>query len=217
VARIRVSPKLAGCVIAAVVKLIGRTLRIRIDDRAGLLAGTGPPEPLIWVVWHDRIFMVCATYWRHVRHRRGAILTSASRDGEILAQTGRRLRLEAVRGSSSRRKVAALRESMAVLERGLDLCITPDGPRGPRHSLQPGVILLAQTTGARIVAVHARPSHCWQLKSWDRFIIPRPFSRIDVVFELLESIPPTGSQDDFEAQKLSLEARMRAGTGESAA
>jgi lysophospholipid acyltransferase (LPLAT)-like uncharacterized protein len=214
-AKIRVSPKLAGWVIATVMKLVGCTLRFRIDDRAGLLHGGGPSSPIIWLCWHNRIFMAPIVQWRFLRRRHGSVITSASRDGDVLTEVCRRFGLDAVRGSSSRRKVAALRESLACLERGEDICITPDGPRGPRYHLQPGVVLLAQKSQALIFPIHIRPRRCWRLQSWDGFIIPKPFSRVDVVFESLFRLETTDSTNAFDAQRASLEKLMRDGTGEA--
>ena len=90
--------------------------------------------------------------------------------------------LGAVRGSSSRRAVAALVGLKRALLEGLDVCLTPDGPRGPRYRIQPGIIKLAEATGAPIVPIHVRFSSAWRLKTWDRFVIPKPFSRVEVTF-----------------------------------
>jgi lysophospholipid acyltransferase (LPLAT)-like uncharacterized protein len=215
VAKIRVPPKIAGWLIATVMKVVGRTLRFHIDDRAGLLQGSGPSTPMIWLCWHNRIFMAPIVYWRLLRRRHGAVLTSASRDGEVLAQTCRRFGLGAARGSSSRRQVAALRESLAFLERGEDMCVTPDGPRGPRYHMQPGIVVLAQKSQALIFPLHIRPRRCWRLRTWDGFIIPKPFSKVDVIFDSLMRLEPTTTSADFEFQRASLEKLMREGTGEA--
>jgi lysophospholipid acyltransferase (LPLAT)-like uncharacterized protein len=165
------------------------TLRVRIDDRAGLTREPAP-FPIIVTFWHNRILAITAAYMRHYpRDRKGvAVLTSPSRDGEILAQLMARFRMGAIRGSSSRRGSRALRECVDWLNSGADLAVTPDGPKGPRYSLGPGLILLAQTTGARILPVHVKFSRAIALKSWDGFRIPLPFSRLDITMAPYETI-----------------------------
>ena len=87
-----------------------------------------------------------------------------------------------------------------ALQEGLDVCITPDGPRGPRYSFHPGVIKLAQSTGAPIVPIHASYASAWRLKTWDGLVIPKPFSRVTVVFDEMLMIPPKLDEAAFEAQ-----------------
>src|SRR5207245_2002111 len=147
----------------------------------GLFGGSAPKERLIFAVWHNRLALVLTAYRRHVTRwapdRRLAGMVSASRDGGMLAVALRRFGVEPVRGSSSRRGGQAVREMVAWAERGYDLAMTPDGPRGPRYVLQDGVIVTAQLTGLPIVPVSYHLRWKIQLKSWDRFQVPLPFSR----------------------------------------
>ena len=110
------------------------------------------------------------------------MLASRSRDGELVARWATRFGLGVVRGSSSRGGAEALRELTAVLRAGEDVAIVPDGPRGPRECLQPGVVVLAALTGAPVVpfGFAARPAR--RLASWDRFMVPLPFARAAAVF-----------------------------------
>ena len=78
---------------------------------------------------------------------------------------------------------------------GLDVCLTPDGPRGPRYKIQPGFIKLAEATGAPIVPIHVRFSSAWRLKTWDRFVIPKPFSRVEVIFDQAITLPATAAEN----------------------
>jgi lysophospholipid acyltransferase (LPLAT)-like uncharacterized protein len=175
------APRLA----AAAVRVLGATLRVTVVGADGLARRWASGDPLIYAVWHGRILMVP---WLHARlatthgARPVTVLVSRSRDGEILARYVRRFGLESVRGSSSRGGGEAMRALVARLRRGRDVAVVPDGPRGPRCQLQPGIVALAALTGAPIVplGVAARPSR--RLASWDEFMIPMPLARCAAVF-----------------------------------
>ncbi|MFM8335212.1 MAG: lysophospholipid acyltransferase family protein, partial [Opitutaceae bacterium] len=113
-------------------------------------------------------------------------LTSASKDGEVLAETCRHFTMEAARGSSSRRGAQALRECLTYIKKGRDVCITPDGPRGPCYEFKPGAIIVARRTRAPMLLVGAEFTSSWRLKSWDRFHLPKPFSRVRMRCEIIE-------------------------------
>ena len=113
--------------------------------------------------------------------------------------------IKSVRGSSSRRGSAALREMAAVLAAGGDIGISPDGPRGPKYQLHPGAIKLAQLTGAPIMPLHVAYSRYWELKSWDAFRIPKPFARVSVVVGEPFAVPRDLDQEAFEAMRVNLE------------
>lgn len=192
-----------------IVRAVIATLRVRIEDRAGVLAPGAAPA--IWIFWHNRLFIIPWAYRKALGDRAGAALTSASKDGEIVAAFLGRFRIRAVRGSSSRRGVAALIELIRLVREGYTIGITPDGPRGPRYTLNPGVITLAQKTGAAICPVRVSYSSYWQLKSWDGFMIPKPFSRVAITLLPLENVPATGSEAAFEAERARIEAALRCG------
>jgi lysophospholipid acyltransferase (LPLAT)-like uncharacterized protein len=147
--------------------------------------------------------------------RRCSVLTSASRDGNMLAHAMAVFGLGAVRGSSSRRGVAALIALKQALEQGTDVCITPDGPKGPRYQLQAGCLKLAQSTGARIVPIHVRYGAAWRLGSWDRFVIPKPFSQVEACFG--EALSFERGMDDaaFEQARQKLEVLLVAGVDDA--
>jgi lysophospholipid acyltransferase (LPLAT)-like uncharacterized protein len=159
------------------------SLRLRWDDRSGEvlkeLAG-----PAIYCLWHNRLILCADVYRRQTRQRslgKGMIaLVSASRDGALLSAILERFRIQPVRGSSSRRGPQALLELTSWADRGYDLTITPDGPRGPCYVVQEGVMSLAQLTGLPIVPFSFYSHRKIQLKSWDRFQVPLPFSRCDL-------------------------------------
>ncbi len=195
-----------GTIGAGIVKLLLATVRMRVDDRSGLFEES-PAFPLIITFWHNRILAITKAHQRHYSNERlgVSVLTSPSRDGEILAQIMARFRMGAIRGSSSRRGSRALLECTRLLKSGADLAVTPDGPKGPRYQLGPGLILLAQTTEARILPVRAEFSRFYEVRSWDGFRIPFPFSRIHVTLLPYESIPPTADDAAFEAERQRIE------------
>jgi hypothetical protein len=198
---------LIAAVGAFVVRLLVGTLRFRVDDRAGLLGGCEPPT--VWLFWHNRLFVMPYFFSRYQPGRKGCALTSASKDGELLAAFLAQFGIEAVRGSSSRRGAIALRELISRIEQGYSTAITPDGPRGPRYQMSGGPITLAQSTGAKVLPVRVRYSRCWRLKSWDAFQIPKPFARVDVTLLPLETIAPTADAELFERERARIEAILR--------
>lgn len=187
-------------------KLWRLTLSYEVNGRPGLTAPDIAPAPVIFALWHNRIFTM-PPIWRRTggKGRRSVVLTSASKDGTILAYTMSMFGLGAIRGSSSRRAVSALIGMKKALGEGLDVCVTPDGPRGPCYKVQPGVIKIAQATGVEIIPIHIRYSSAWRLKTWDRFVIPKPFSRVSVVFDHPHRIPQNLGDEAFEAARITLE------------
>ena len=199
--------RLVAASLAGLVKVWFATLRVEVRDESGL--GAAPPAGgSIWVFWHNRIFCVPCLYRRVTRGlTAGAVLTSASRDGAQLAAVMARFGFRAVRGSSSKRAAQALVECRRVLRGGAVLGITPDGPRGPRYELAPGVVQLARVTGVPVIPLHIRLHAKWELRSWDRFQIPKPFSRVTAVLGM-----PFEAGEDIEAERVRLEGILRAGT-----
>ncbi|MDG2124803.1 MAG: lysophospholipid acyltransferase family protein [Verrucomicrobiales bacterium] len=200
-------------VAASLMRAIGMTLRIRVEDRAGMMES--PPDgPVLWLFWHNRVFLVPYLWRKYVPSRFGVVLTSASKDGEIIARTLARFGAGAVRGSTSRQSRAALVKLVERVRAGDDVAFTPDGPRGPRYQMQAGVVKIAQVTGAPVFPVHVRYSKAWELKTWDGFRIPVPFSRVDVIFDELKTVERTDSDEAFEVERVELERLLREGTGE---
>jgi len=179
-------------VAAALVRLLGATLRLRAEGMDALMPHWRDARPLIYCVWHGRILMVP---WLNARLRRthGArgvsVLASRSRDGAIVVGYASRFGLDVVRGSSSRGGAAALRALVTAVEGGRDVAMVPDGPRGPRGQLEPGVVALAALTGAPVVPLGFAARPAWRLATWDEFQIPSPFARAAVVFGPATTIP----------------------------
>ena len=185
-----------------------RTLRYEVEDRAHVI-GTPPTERYIGALWHNRLLLLPFIIKRYIPQRQGAALISASRDGGLLADLVERFGYEVVRGSSSRKGASAIRQLAEVIASGKDAVITPDGPRGPAYELGQGVIFLAQQSGAAVVPVNMEYSSYWRARSWDRFILPKPFSRVRVIFGPPHRVAPTATEEEFERERLRLQDVMR--------
>ena len=188
-------------------QLWARTLRYKVDDRAGVVQSR-VTRNFIGCLWHNRLLVLPFILRRFTPNRRGAALISASRDGDLLTQAIHRFGFDVVRGSSSKLGAAALLQLAEVLAKGGDVVITPDGPRGPVYELGPGPVFLAQKTGAEILPIHLEYSSCWRFNSWDRFILPRPFAEVRVIFGKPHSVAPTTTAEEFEAERRRLESEM---------
>jgi lysophospholipid acyltransferase (LPLAT)-like uncharacterized protein len=197
-------------------KLLAATLRMEVRDQCGIGNTAQAMPPVIYALWHNRFFCVPPA-WNRIcyGHRKTVALTSASHDGDMVARAMAVFGLGSVRGSSSRRGVAALVGLKRALQDGLDICVTPDGPRGPRYKVQPGVVKLAESTGAPIIPIHVRFSSAWRLKTWDRFVIPLPFSRVVVTFAKPIRLTRGVDADTFENERLNLENLMIQGTDDA--
>jgi lysophospholipid acyltransferase (LPLAT)-like uncharacterized protein len=165
-----VVPRLAAWLIRA----LGATLRYEDVIAPGVTPGSQIPGPVVYAFWH-RCLLSCAYYFRG---QKIAILISRSFDGEIIARTVERLGFIAIRGSSSRGGAAALRQIADEYARGTRCAITADGPRGPSMVAKPGTAQFAQLVGAWVGTFYVLPLNAWELKTWDRFLIPKPFSRV---------------------------------------
>ena len=186
---------LALWLLALLVRAWGRTLRFEFDQKtAQELAGV--PEPTAVVLWHNRLFLTPEIFRRYRSRRRIYGLVSASKDGAWLAAFYRLIGIQPVRGSSSNFGREAARQLIEVMREGHDIGITPDGPRGPIYTVEPGV---AGWSRAAITAPDDAPRCGIQpvpgrLKSWDRFYIPRPFSRITLRTDMVPAKKADGSK-----------------------
>jgi len=205
--------RVAAWLIFAMIRTVSATLRYRRDDRSGYIQ-VPTNGPAIYCVWHNRLALCMPAYWDYVKKRNQtpgmAAMVSASRDGGFLTGILECFGVQPVRGSSSRRGPQALLELTTWAERGYDLAITPDGPRGPLYVVQPGVMSLAQLTGLPIVPVSYHLSWKIQVKSWDRFQIPLPFSRCEMIYEKPIFVPREATDAEREHLRLKLEAELRA-------
>ena len=169
---------LGAWLVVGLVRIISATLRYRWRDAGYLQKASG--EPAIYCVWHNRLALSMPAYFSDANKRRAgagmAAMVSASKDGAVLAAILECFNVQPVRGSTSRRGPQALLELTTWAQRGFDLAITPDGPRGPCSEVQEGVMSLAQITGLPIIPFSYFLKWKLRLNSWDRFQVPLPFS-----------------------------------------
>jgi lysophospholipid acyltransferase (LPLAT)-like uncharacterized protein len=188
---------------AVLVRAIGPTLRYRVEVEPGG-PQTGWTQPAVWVFWHRCV--IPALYW--FRGKRIAVMTSSSFDGEYIARVIEKFGYQAVRGSSTRGGVRALLGMHTVIEDGRAAAFTIDGPRGPAYIAKPGPVLLARNTQTPIVAFHAAVERAWELNSWDRFLIPKPFSRVYLRISRMMAIPPDASHGDLARYHAEMQAAL---------
>ena len=197
----------------AALRCIAATLRYRVRDPHGFLQRKDISQA-IYCVWHNRLALCLKLYFTFSGEHRSkagvAGLVSASRDGAFLSAILERFGVQPVRGSSSRRGAQALRELKTWAERDYDLAITPDGPRGPRYTVQDGAMSMAQLTGLPIVPASYHLKWKIQLKSSDRFQIPLPFSICEVTAGKIFHVPRDISDSGREELRKQLEAELRA-------
>lgn len=200
--------KALGFIAMLIIRGVGSTMRFKIDDPDEFInrpAGEG----VIWALWHNRIFALPLIYKRLMRHIRGVVLTSPSRDGDYLAALALALGVCSVRGSSSKKGGRALVALTDWLNEGFVLGITPDGPRGPRYKMAPGLIKLSQLTQSPIVTLQIDYDSYWSVyKSWDRFRIPKPFTTIRLTIKETAPIDPDLDEDGFEQARLKIESLL---------
>jgi lysophospholipid acyltransferase (LPLAT)-like uncharacterized protein len=139
-----------------------------------------PSEPAVVILWHNRLLLAPEIFRRYLPERKLAGLISASSDGAWLAGFFEQLGIKPIRGSRHGRGVQAFRELIKVSRAGYDIGITPDGSRGPMYDMKAGASTLALRGGAPILLLSYNYTRAWRLKSWDRFYIPVPFSRINL-------------------------------------
>lgn len=197
----------------ALFSLVGRTWRFEVIAEEGVtptVFGEKSPNN-IYCFWHQCV-LPCTVYFQHSR---AVILISRSFDGELITRTLKLFGYGAVRGSSSRGGREGLLGLKRIVESGGTAIFTADGPRGPIYQTKMGPIKLAETTGAPIGAFHLEPEHAWVMKSWDRFLVPKPFTRICVSWAQWTHVPQDFPDTEFEAKRQELNdalerARLRA-------
>jgi lysophospholipid acyltransferase (LPLAT)-like uncharacterized protein len=188
----RLKAWLIGWVGFVVIHAIGRTMRWESQGDSNLDDIYKSGNRAIFTFWHGRIFPA-TYYWRN---RGIVVMTSMNRDGEAIAQCIQRFGYGAARGSSSRGGFRALVEMSRMMREGRDAAFTIDGPRGPRYVAKQGPVLLARKTGAAVFCFHISMQHKIQLKSWDEFQIPMPFTRALVLKAAPIWVPPDSSETD---------------------
>lgn len=197
------------------ISLIGRTLRYEVSsEEDGVPDGESPPDFVVGPFWHRCV--IPATWY--FRKRGIAVMTSQSYDGEYIARIIERFGFLAVRGSSTRGGSAALRGMHRALEEGHIAAFTIDGPRGPRYVAKFGPVALAKSSGAPVLCFYLACERPWILRSWDRMMIPRPFSRVHLRWarkiHLPENADQAAMQACYEEMQASLERVRHAAVAE---
>lgn len=157
-----------------------------------------PAEPNILAFWHQDIFIAIGFIARHYRGKKIAALVSASGDGDYLARILKSLEIESIRGSSTTGSVKAYWSCLRALKENNILMITPDGPKGPAKKIKPGLAELARHSAKPVNLLRFDYSLCRRLNSWDRFIIPLPFSSVRITL----SDPIVFTREDAGTQKI---------------
>jgi lysophospholipid acyltransferase (LPLAT)-like uncharacterized protein len=180
---------------AWIIRMLGLTWRIRIIDAGPIDRLRHDGQPVALLLWHGQILPLLYA----MRFQSIACLVSTHRDGEIVAQIAERLGCKLVRGSSSRGADRALLGLVRTLKDGFTVAVTPDGPRGPYRSFAPGALVAAHRAGAPVVAFGVHATRAWYLKSWDRFMIPKPFARLTIVFDDAIQVPAESTRQAAES------------------
>jgi lysophospholipid acyltransferase (LPLAT)-like uncharacterized protein len=189
--------------------LVSALLRTTRAERSGSehferfrLAGS----PVIFAFWHGQLLPLV----HYHRHEGIVVLVSEHGDGEYIARIIERNGFGTVRGSSTRGGTRGLRRLVRAARAGHDLAITPDGPRGPRGVFKPGALMAAQMTGLPVIPLAVGSSSGWRLRSWDGFLVPRPFARLRIGYLAPRFVPRDASRADIDALAAQIGAELDA-------
>lgn len=185
-------------------RLLYGSVRVRHLGLSNIAALNESGRNYMIAFWHCHILLMV-----FCRHRKPiTVMISRHRDGEYIASTMERFGVAASRGSSSKGGGEALRQMVELSEQGWNIAITPDGPRGPARVAQPGVVLGASRSGVPIIPIAVISERKTRLRSWDRFEVPHPFSRVMFVYGEPIKIPSISREDEIESWRLKVETAM---------
>lgn len=188
-------------IVAFVIYMVMRFIWYSAKREYHYLTPIGDEQHII-ACWHSDLLMI--PIYRVIRpHRSASAIISQHKDGEIVAKVLSYLSIKAMRGSTRKGAKRVLLESMRAIDRGEELQVSPDGPKGPRHHIHDGVVALSMRGELPIMTIGYIADRYWQLKSWDRFVIPKPFAKIDFY---IESISIDGL--DMDSAKSLLRTKM---------
>lgn len=201
----RLKIRAAGLAFYGMINLIGRTVRFEVDGWPHWEEASRDGRLPIYTFWHDCI-LLSTYFWR----KRGiVVMTSQSFDGEYIARFIQRFGYGAARGSSTRGSVGAVIEMIRSMRQGRPTAFTIDGPKGPRHVAKMGAVLLAKKTGHPILPFTITAARAWELtRSWDRFQIPRPFTRARVGIAAPIFVPANATEAELETHHAALQAAL---------
>ena len=194
-----------------VLRVLGMTWRVRVVHGDRLRKLREGQNAFIFSLWHGQLLPLL---WHH-RGEGVLVLISEHQDGEIVARAAASLGYGLIRGSTTRGAERALISLVRSLQAGKEVAITPDGPRGPPKSFAPGALVAAQRSNSFILPVAAGADRTWRLRSWDRFMIPKPFARVTVAYgpptKVAASTPRAAADEAARFERLMTEAEAAAG------
>ncbi|CAN5651068.1 hypothetical protein BH11ARM2_BH11ARM2_38180 [soil metagenome] len=191
-------PQVVTGLLFFVYRCLAMTIRVKVIGYVESEQGT------LYCGWHGRSFV----FANEMRHRNLSVIVSQSRDGEIQSRIFKWLGYGLIRGSTGRGGVRVLVESVRFLKKGGKMAMTPDGPRGPSKVCSPGVILMAQKSGAMVIPVGVAANPRWNIKSWDCYMVPKPFARGIVIFGEGFFVPNDADEAALEEARLRLEREI---------
>ena len=191
-----------------------KTIGSEIADR--IVADTG--NAYVPCYWHQQ-HIVCAQLMRDWIRRgfRTGVIVSASVDGEVPARVARSWGLEVIRGSAANTGALVLRDAQEMMKRGVSIVATSDGPLGPRFEFKTGTVLMARIGGAPLVPIACAADRAWYMKTWDRFMIPKPFARIVIAIGEPVTVPRNASLEEMEVIRAKMQSALEALIQESKA
>lgn len=195
--------KILSFIIPPILNLFIRVLQLTVKKRFHLPESI-PTEPVMVAFWHGKLLLAPFIYKKLRKKVKIGVIISDHFDGEIIAKTMGFFHFETIRGSSSTGGIKALKESFRRISQGYDIAITPDGPRGPYESLADGIVSISQKKELMIVAFNYKSDNFWQLNSWDKFIIPKPFSTVD----FYASEPFSVADMDMDEAKMMIKEKL---------
>lgn len=190
----KISPFITRNMLPLLLDMLYRSLRIQVDFRSGAMPV--PPGAVLFAFWHGKMAAGWLLSRKLFAGRQPKAVVSLSEDGAILSDALERLGFSLIRGSSSNKGEQVREEIEQNLLQGDVIAVTPDGPRGPQHRFKYGSVRIASKLCIPLLFADIRYRSAWRLKSWDRFEIPKPFSRVNVTLHRI-AVPEFPSEEDF--------------------
>jgi len=188
------------------------TLRLRVENEAAWREYYQKGGVVLLCTWHQHFFGAIR-HFQSYRDCKPGIMISKSKDGHIIAEVARRSGWDPIRGSSSRGGIEAMLKMIAKLKKDRLAGHIVDGPRGPAGEVKAGVIRISHAADAVIVPFYLQADKAWYFHSWDRFMLPKPFSRVTLRFDEMIKFPATTDNELFDSQRMQLQEIMRKGAG----
>jgi lysophospholipid acyltransferase (LPLAT)-like uncharacterized protein len=200
--------KFAGLIIYYLTRLYSATFRMKVENESEWLNYLEQGGRVLICCWHQQFFVGVRLFVRYRKYS-VSVMVSKSLDGDISTRIAEAADVFPVRGSSSRSGGPALKEMISRLKHGHLAVLLPDGPRGPAGVVKGGAIAVASGADAAIVPGYVSANRAWYVKSWDKFMVPKPFARVTVSFCPMMILPPIKDDHDFEKQRQLLENTLK--------